>query len=272
MGIAFRNLKFAGAMCPGLSFNRSEKVHVNLGQSPFKFSPPDSEYLPYTSNIQRTIAEYAISNRALSSSFSQYITDQGRVASLVFEDCLEDKRGDAECDWKRRFFPSKNSSAGPYGSKTVKRFFPRDALSLSDPPKAASDFEGKKGLHYQFVQLVRDLCIIYARLTLLCLVRNCENASSDEVEQLAQYLVESKDDSPDCRSNIDNLLYVLRLSSCYTSRTRGYVETLSRLTASQTPPPNLGSVLLAGGAPMLQAIMKGFQRLIFTGKDILLNN
>lgn len=139
-----------------------------------------------------------------------------------------------------------------------------------ETPTASHNLAGRVALHKQLAQVVRDLCILYSRVALLQLIQCQEEAPEGQVKELALRLLDCQDsEASRCQSSVNNLLHILRLSASYTCRTRGYVETLSRVPYAQSAPPNLGSVLLAGGAPLLQSIQGGLRRLFFTGRSLV---
>ena len=176
MGLAFRDVDYTGGMFPGLSFNKLESVQVNLGYKPFKHPPPKG-HEAFSKHIDRVIAAQSIDKHPMSPSFDEYISDEHKFPSLVFEDCLEDSRDDVDFNWKRRYFTAAESS-GLLSSRSSssRRFYPTLASSNVDMSK--NSVEDKLVIEKRLAVVAGDLCILYTRLALLKLLSYDESSVS----------------------------------------------------------------------------------------------
>lgn len=205
------------------------------------------------------------------------------VYNYVQEDCMEEHRGELDGFHSKRYFPQEDSSgsrlfgnsgnqhAGVGGSLR----FPT-AKFASDVPSPLISGSGTKATRSavlkcrenvlaQFMNTSKDLCILYSRISLLRAIGafalvGCPDAflksvfSDSNVEKSKAFLME--------------MLYLIRLSSMYSSRTRVYLRTMSLLPPTGAIPTNIGSVCCAGGCPTLYVLRDSLQALLHHGRGL----
>ena len=201
--------------------------------------------------------------------------DEGTACFL--EDAVEESQGEKDFTWSKRYFPRDDNyspAARPGAESRQLRLPSANALPVSRLPK------DRGGLLQQLKEVSRDLCVLYARMSVLrILVGYSRLADKQKKSGLLEILlgavgaVDSRirpddgeersvvsdtegaigrgDQSP---ALLDSLLLLIRLCSHTTSRTRIYLQICNSLPSVSSLPVSMGSVLSVGGGPFLDEL------------------
>eukprot|EP01041_Mallomonas_annulata_P001744 gene1744-3367_t len=282
MGIAFQDFISAGGMYPCASFNLKEQIQFNFGAIPFKYPPP-AGYSPFIDHIHdvlelssmyhnealldawnsNTNANYHFRNSQIHSRhLHSNIHDNnsnGHTSYPWIEDSMEEQRGENDFLWQKRYF---NVDEGRPSQSNSPR------LPVPNLPSTIPTTD-KLELSNQFLHISKDLCILYSRLIILRIIaaypripESCDSILSQLLGSNMNFESFSKDNQM-----ADKFLLLIRLCGCSSSRTKVYLQTMSILSSTQSIPANIGSLLIVGGAPMLQAIQPSITILIRHTRD-----
>lgn len=250
MGLAYENFSCYGGLYPCVSFNKHEKLAFNFGYRAFRHPPPVG-YHPYAEHVQVCLDSNILKLQALMT----FKTKVGGACDpsgcmegfggAFFEDCLEEQRGETDFLSHRRYFHHEESSRG----ETIEQKARQAAMAIMSAPIP----QQKNALLSEFETLSSDLCVLYSRLMVLRLASAFSRYSSTNF--IVKLLSHTPAGTPSSNTNsVDKFIHIVRESSSCTLRTKIYLHTVAMISPASLPPPNLGSVLSTGGAPMLSSL------------------
>ena len=246
MGVAFTDFECVGGLCPGVSFNRNESIHFNFGSTPFKHGPPDG-YQAYVDNVVvvREKSSELLQKLARNSSAG----DGRNIPEDAFEECVGDKQFSSQ----RRYFQSDESKSISQESLCHYSF-------SSVLPRIPTE---RKDILKQLIEVAKDLCINYCRLTILRSLNRAVGVSESARKDLAAALFPRNTSEEVSDNAVEAVLKLLYMTSCYSNRTKSYLQTTAILPPSFQTPHNLGSVFSTGGFPMLSELHDTFSLFVY---------
>ena len=269
MGLAFHNFNYFGGLFPCLSYNRSEKCSFIFNGKEFKHRPPPG-YRPFAEHIQATMQRnFSLVKRYLETKDEDVKTvlqPENEIcdyALYALEDCLEEQRGENDFLSHKRYFQPDESRSG-------NNQLERQCQQLTMKIISAEKPDSREGLLTEFQSLSTELCILHSRLIILRILSGYSRQYSNEDSNAVKYRALLFDNV----TSIERVLYIVKECSATSLRTKVYLQTMSILSSSSLPPPNLGSVLTVGGFPTLNAVTEAISFALGTGsrgcnKDLL---
>jgi hypothetical protein len=276
MGVAFTDFQFEGGLYPCASFNKREKVQFNFGGNPFKFPIPPGymRYMQHINNVRNQnvnlskIVRNDIFRNAVLGAYSQSSNGKNQSISM-FENALEESIGEKHGNTIRRYFPEE--SGRNIGSER--------SIKLASANISSAIPTDRKKIYAQLSMIAKDLCILYARQSVLRLVQTYAKLSESSRIQLSAFFSDTdlkfaKDALsfsvpmiPQQEENLgltsfETLLFLMKLNGVHTNRTKIYLHTLGLSPASITPHHLLGSFTSVGGAPFYDALRGAMTQLV----------
>ncbi|CAM9219760.1 unnamed protein product [Ectocarpus fasciculatus] len=232
MGEAFQGFRCHGGLYPACSISQGQKIKYRFGPTGFKYPPPEG-YRPYAEHIIH-VNESKVATTPPNAARKSLSSTQ---MSANCENTIEEQQGESECDWHRRYFSvDDNQGLSLGGARSMQ--FPEPSFSRTVP---GSLVEATK----QFKALSMDLSILYARLTVLNVLKS--SSSLHSFENFVKLLTTSA--LNDCGyTSLEAVIKLIRLSSITSNRSRVHLQTVS-LMPRPTIDNNLGSIFSIGGFP-----------------------
>ena len=245
MGVAFVDFESTGGLFPCVSFNRNESVRFNFGSLPFKHEPPTG-YRPFIDHILAVREQSEILVRRLTNSKLERKNNESPEDS--FEECLGEKHFSSQ----RRYFQSDDSKS--IQQESLCHF------SSSHLPKIPSN---RKEISKQLFEVAKDLCINYSRLSIFRSLNRASAVSESARKDLAAAIFPRNVDENEADNAVESILKLVSMTSCYTNRTKSYLQATSILPPLFQTPHNLGSIFSTGGYPMLSELQDTFSLFVF---------
>ena len=246
MGVAFTDFECIGGLCPGVSFNRNESIQFNFGSTPFKHGPPEG-YQAYIDHVLVVRERSAKLLRELSGNLP--VNDARDIPEDAFEECVGDKQFPSQ----RRYFQSDES-------KSISQESLCHYSSSSVLPKIPTE---RKDVLKQLVVVAIDLSINYCRLNILRSLNRAVGVSESARKDLAAALFPRNTSDQESENAVEAVLKLLYMTSCYSNRTKAFLQVTAILPPSFQSPHNLGSIFSTGGYPMLSELHDTFSLFVF---------
>lgn len=240
MGDAFVGFQNSGPVYPCVSFNKQERLKFNFGHSALKYLPEG--YQPYSDRIDVVFKNFGFDSGIILDDVS---AQGSQTRPAIYEDGIEDSKGESDFRAKRRFFVADESSKFLNAKPP---YVPVSKIPTSIP-------SSKKEILEQLEKVSKDLSVLYARLAVLRVI-SLTNACEDSNSAIFRLLASNTSPA------MDDLLHVIKLSSMYSSRTKIYLQTMSISFSSSSMPSNLGPIFYIGGPPVLNILAGSFKNIL----------